>query len=291
MISVIKRDGTKAPYEPDKILRMINWSADGYDVNPRELYDKIITLVVDGISTSIIQKQLQNLAASFVKASSPEWDFVAGKLVLLDIYKHHKAFMDGKKLAAFNFAQYFFATKEYYVDGITEKYSLEEIEYFSNQLNLCPIDYPYKSINTFFNRFLLKVDGVPVELPEYMFLLTSMATFQNLPSGEERLAQVLEHYTLISQQFLSPATPHLSNLRFAGRQSSPSCFILKQEDSLDSIYDTLKKAAIISKNGGASGINMSSTRRNGSDIKGIAKAAKGVVPWLRLYNDTAVAVD
>lgn len=291
MINVIKRDGTKVPYDPDKILKMINWSTDGYDVNPRELYDKIIPLIVDGISTSIIQKQLQNLAASLVKASSPEWDFVAGNLVLLDLIKYHKAFMESKKLKPFCFADYFYATKEYYPQSVIEKYSKDEIEELSSKANLFSVDLPYKSINTFANRFLLKIDGTPVEAIEYMFLLTSMATFQDYGTGSERIEQVLEHYNLIARQLLSPATPHLSNLRFAGRESSPSCFILKQEDSLESIYETLTKTAIISKNGGASGVNLSSTRRNGSDIKGIGKAAKGVVPWLRLYNDTAVAVD
>ena len=184
------------------------------------------------------------------------------------------------------------ATNDLLIDQeLVEKYSKNDIESINEEIDIEYDDFDYSGINLMDKRYLIKYGNKTVEPPQFMYALTAMVVFKNVSDRARRLELIKEYYTLMALQIISPATPNLSNLRKYGRGSSPSCFILKAEDDLESIYDVNKMAAIISKNGGASGISISSIRASGSPIKGVKNAAKGVLPWMRLFNDTAVAVD
>lgn len=291
---VIKRDGTSEPFQIKKIMLMVEWACDGKNVSPSKLYEKFIPFLVDEMKTSIIQNQLIKVALSLTTIIEPDWADVAGSLLLLNLYKNHKEYINDNSIFGYSTLYDFIiaSTNDLLLDqDIVEKYSKKEIDSINEEIDIEYDEFDYSGINLLDKRYLIQYKGKTVEPAQFMYILTAMVIFKDIPDKVRRLKLVKECYTLFAQQILSPATPNLSNLRKYGRGSSPSCFILKAEDDLDSIYNTLHRAAVISKNGGASGVYLSSIRGNGSNIKGIKGAAKGVLPFMKLFNDTAVAVD
>ena len=291
---VVKRDNTSEPFQIKKIMLMVEWACDKRNVSPATLYDKFIPFVVDGMKTKVIQEQLIKVALSLTSIEEPDWSDVAGSLLLLNIYKNHREYMRDKSIFGYSHLYDFIiaATNDLLIDQeLVEKYSKNDIESINEEIDIEYDDFDYSGINLMDKRYLIKYGNKTVEPPQFMYALTAMVVFKNVSDRARRLELIKEYYTLMALQIISPATPNLSNLRKYGRGSSPSCFILKAEDNLESIYDVNKMAAIISKNGGASGISISSIRASGSPIKGVKNAAKGVLPWMRLFNDTAVAVD
>lgn len=290
---VVKRDGTLEKFNRKKIMMMVEWASDTKEVTPNDLYEKIAMFLVDGMQTKQIQNMLVKAALSLTNDEQPEWSDVAGNLLMLNVYKNHRAYMGG---SVFGYAPlYDFLVKatedKLYDEEIIGSYSAKEIAMLAEDIDIEYDDFDYSGANLMDKRYLCQYKGKTVEPPQFMYAVTALAVFKYYPNKSLRMDLVRLYYYYLATQKISPATPNLSNLRKYGRGSSPSCFILKAGDDLDSIYDTNKKAAIISKNGGASGIYISSIRANGSSIKGVRGAAKGVIPWCRLFNDTAVAVD
>lgn len=291
---VVKRDNTSEPFQIKKIMLMVEWACDKRNVSPVALYDRFVPFLVDGMRTKVIQEQLIKVALSLTSVEEPDWADVAGSLLLLNIYKNHREYMRDQSIFGYSHLYDFIiaATNDLLIDQeLVEKYSKNDIESINEEIDIEYDDFDYSGINLMDKRYLIKYGDKTVEPPQFMYVLTAMVVFKNVSDKTRRLELIKEYYTLMALQVISPATPNLSNLRKYGRGSSPSCFILKTEDDLESIYDVNKMAAIISKNGGASGISMSSIRASGSPIKGVRNAAKGVLPWMRLFNDTAVAVD
>lgn len=290
---VIKRDGSKEPFLAKKIMMMVEWASDSKSVSPVQLYTKFIPFMVDGMSTEIIQSQLIKVALSLTSIEEPDWADVAGSLLLLNIYKNHKKYMGNNSV--FGYSRLFDFIKKatedkLYNPEILGFYTEEEIDSLNQEIDIEYDVFDYSGINLFDKRYLCQFDGDTVEPPQFMYMATAMMVFKDY-FYPDKIKQIKDYYSLMATQKISPATPNLSNLRKYGRGSSPSCFTLKVEDNLESIYDNIKKAAIISKNGGASGVSLSAIRANGSSIKGVPGSAKGVIPWARLFNDTAVAVD
>jgi len=290
---VIKRDGKKEPFLAKKIMMMVEWASDSKSVSPVQLYTKFAPFMVDGMSTEIIQSQLIKVALSLTSIEEPDWADVAGSLLLLNIYKNHKKYMCSNSVFGYSRLYDFIkkATEDkLYNQDILSFYSEEEIDKLNEEIDIEYDVFDYSGINLFDKRYLCQFNGNTVEPPQFMYMATAMMVFKDY-SYPDKIKQVKDYYSLMATQKISPATPNLSNLRKYGRGSSPSCFTLKVEDNLESIYDNIKKAAVISKNGGASGVSLSAIRANGSSIKGVPGSAKGVIPWARLFNDTAVAVD
>ena len=290
---VIKRDGSKEPFLAKKIMMMVEWASDSKSVSPVQLYTKFIPFMVDGMSTEIIQSQLIKVALSLTSIEEPDWADVAGSLLLLNIYKNHKKYMGNNSV--FGYSRLFDFIKKatedkLYNPEILGFYTEEEIDSLNQEIDIEYDVFDYSGINLFDKRYLCQFNGDTVEPPQFMYMATAMMVFKDY-FYPDKIKQIKDYYSLMATQKISPATPNLSNLRKYGRGSSPSCFTLKVEDNLESIYDNIKKAAIISKNGGASGVSLSAIRANGSSIKGVPGSAKGVIPWARLFNDTAVAVD
>ena len=291
---VVKRDNTSELFQIKKIMLMVEWACDKRNVSPVILYDRFVPFLVDGMKTKVIQEQLIKVALSLTSIEEPDWADVAGSLLLLNIYKNHREYMRDQSIFGYSHLYDFIiaATNDLLIDQeLVEKYSKNDIDSINEEIDIEYDDFDYSGINLMDKRYLIKYGDKTVEPPQFMYVLTAMVVFKNVSDKVRRLELIKEYYTLMALQVISPATPNLSNLRKYGRGSSPSCFILKAEDDLESIYDVNKMAAIISKNGGASGISLSSIRASGSPIKGVKNAAKGVLPWMRLFNDTAVAVD
>ena len=127
-----------------------------------------------------------------------------------------------------------------------------------------------------------------MELPQERFL--TIAMHLAIPEGEKKVYYAKAFYDLLSQLKMTVATPTLANAGTSYYQLS-SCFISTVGDNLWSIYDVNQKFAQVSKHGGALGIYLGKVRALNSEIRGVQNSSGGVIPWVRLYNDTAVAVD
>src|SRR5690625_1546777 len=174
---------------------------------------------------------------------------------------------------------------------IMEKYTEEEIEYFSS--NIHPERYwlfDYLGLYTLATRYLATDHNKNIyELPQERWMIIAMHLMQDEPIPERRRL-VEEAYWALSNLYMTVATPTMTNAGKTHGQLS-SCFIDTVEDSLQSIYDVNTDVAQLSKNGGGIGVYMGKVRGRGSSIKNFKGMSSGVVPWIRQLNNTAVSVD
>jgi len=290
-ISVVKRDGAVVPIDVFKIKKVIAFGCDGYDCDALELEMDAHVQFRDKITTEEIQKMVIQTAVEKITHEAPQWEFVAGKLYLYDIYKkvclHRK--LDKRPYTKFYEFIQSATEKGLYSPAVLETYSREEIEELASYI-VPTRDYQFKyvGIKTLADRYLIKDgDGKLLELPQEAFM--GIAMF--LASKEkERVHWAKQFYDVISKFEVIPATPTLSNARKPLHQLS-SCFVGTVDDSLDSIFDFVTTFAQLSKYGGGVGADLSRIRSQGSEIRGFKNVAGGVIPWVRILNDTAVAVD
>ena len=147
--------------------------------------------------------------------------------------------------------------------------------------------YDYAGANMFVNRYLLKYDGKIFELPQEVFMCIAMLLAIN---EENRVLVAKSFYNALSLKKISLATPILANLRVPNGNLS-SCFITAMDDNIESIFYNIDTIAKISKNGGGAGLNISRIRAKNSMVNGYHNASGGVIPWIKIINDTAVAVN
>ena len=170
-------------------------------------------------------------------------------------------------------------------------YSKEELDQIAPLIDIDrDMVYDYAGANMLVNRYLIKHEGKTYELPQETFMAISMMLALNEEPGETRVNIVKEFYNALSLRKLSLATPMLANLRVPDGNLS-SCFITAIDDNIESIFYNIDSLARISKNGGGVGVNVSRIRAKGSMVNGYYNASGGVVPWIRIINDTAVAVN
>ena len=298
---VIERDGSKSPFDATKIRKAITWAVRDLKVNPLELESKFHLNLRDNIKTSELQETLINCALSLTNIENLEnleWRFAAARLLLLDLYKKarvHRSHLKFKDDGPLDFGSFYdfvklAVEKGVYEDTILKEYTSEELEEIG-KIRTMSYDrqFDYAGINLLKSRYLMKLNEEIFELPQDMYL--TLALFLAVPEKKDnRLEMAKQFYHNFASRKISPATPILLNLR---RKSGnlASCFITAMDDSLDSIYYTLEQVAQISKNAGGVGVNVSRVRCLGSYIQNIKGVSGGVVPWIKLINDTAVAVD
>jgi len=295
-ILIEKRDGSLKPLNILKIKKAIEWAAKDTDVNSIELESHAQINIRHKMSTTQIQEILINTALSMTNLDNNmknlSWRIVAARLLLLNLYKQAKR---TRNYTNFGYGLYLdflkLAINENIYDGkILEIYSEEEIMEMERERNMeYDRGYDYAGMNLLERRYLLKLKGNTFELPQDMYLTIALllASHEN---KEVRLKIAKEIYHLIASKKISLATPIMLNLRRKNGNLA-SCFISAMDDSLDSIYYSFDQIAQISKNAGGSGINLSRIRSHGAYIKNYKGASGGVLPWIKLINDTAVAVD
>ena len=280
-ILVTKRDGRIESFDVDKIKQMIHWACEGLDVNPLALEAKFDEFLSDEISTKSIQENLIMSARVLANAAEPDWTFVAGRLWTMDMWKERGSY--DKPLVEFYREQ--ISKGEYYgnlVEALSGVYTDEDFDALGaviQQEN--DLKHSYGSVLTAYHKYLS-----PSECIQQMFMINAMIIAS---VGKRPVEFAKQVYEVLSERKLSLATPWLSNLRRGGNISS--CFIIQPDDSIDSIFDNVKNAALISKNGGGLGISMSRIRAQGSVVGGREDASKGVFGWTRIFNDTALFVD
>lgn len=285
MTQVIKRNNTSVHLDINKIKKVIDLATKDLEVNPLELESSLNTALVDGVTTRNIQDNLITNAVNFTTIESPDWRYVAGRLVIMNIWKE-TVLSRGYRFNEHSFSNHVnsMVTKGLYDSKVLDLYSDKELDEVGKYINYDrDLDYDYAGASLLQKRYLIE-DELPQEM--YMTISLLLASVEK----ENRLQYAKQFYDLVSTRKISLATPILLNLRKPNGNLS-SCFILAINDNINSIFDNIKNLALISKNGGGAGAYLSKIRATGSRIRNVPNASGGVLPWIKLINDTAIAVN
>lgn len=289
---IVKRGGEVVPLDITKIRQVIEWAAEGLDVNSIQLESNLHMRFRNNMTTVEIQENVIDTALQLTSIDEPDWRILAARLRLMNLYKDVKA---QKGYDNFGYDDYLSHVKKSVKQGlydkdITEKYTDSEIHTVGKEINMnYDMDFDYAGANIMTHRYLITRGDTPWELPQEAFMTVALLIERFQPK-EIRLDRVIDTYEKLAQRKLSLATPMLMNLRKPYGNLS-SCFIAAMDDSRDSIFYVIDQIAEISKNGGGVGINISRVRSKGSWIGGMPNASGGIVPWIRNINDTVVAVN
>lgn len=284
MLTVIKRNGRIEPLDVAKIQKYTRDSVVGLEgVSQSELEVDAKLQFRDKITTQEIQQTLIKTAVDKIDIDCPNWTYVAARLFLYDLYHRVNGFNGYKSLV-----EYFEAGEKEnrIIRGLKEKFDLERLN--KKIVKERDLQFNYLGVKTLYDRYLLKdKQGNPIELPQHMFMGIAMFLAQNEKDPNYWAEQF---YDLLSKFEVMAATPTLSNARTPRHQLS-SCYIGSTPDSIEGIFDSYKEMALLSKYGGGIGWDFSKIRGLGSFIDGHKNAAGGVIPFLKITNDIAIAVD
>ncbi len=284
MIRVVKRDGRVEILDISKIQKYTSGSVEGLTgVSQSELEVDANLHFRDMISSKDIQETLIKTAVDKIDIDRPNWTFVASRLFLYDLYHRVSQFTGYKHLRDY------FERGEIegrILLGLKEKYDLDDLNYYLRPER--DLQFTYLGIKTLYDRYLLKdSEGKPIELPQHLFMGVAMFLAQNEPDCQ---AWAKKFYDILSKFEVMAATPTLSNARTPRHQLS-SCYIGSTSDNIEGIFDVYKEMALLSKFGGGIGWDWSQVRGMGSFIDDHKHAAGGIVPFLKITNDVAIAVD
>lgn len=284
---VVKRDGRSESVKFDKITARIKKLC--YGLNQAVDETKVAMKVIEGLFDGVTTSELDNLAAEVaatMTVSHPDYALLASRIAVSNLHKKtEKSFSETMK-----------ALYEYIDPKTGENASLlaedvykiieKNAEYLDSQIIYDrDFGYDYFGFKTLERSYLLKLNGKVAERPQHMLMRVAVGIHK------EDIDSVIESYNLMSEKWFTHATPTLFNAGTPKPQMS-SCFLLTmQDDSIDGIYNTLKQCAKISQSAGGIGLSISNVRAQGSYIKGTNGTSNGIVPMLKVFNDTARYVD
>ncbi len=288
MIKVTKRNGKKETVNFNKIVDRITQQTYGLDqkwIAPFEIAQKVIEGITPDIKTSVLDQLAMETAASLT-TKHPDYSVLAARIAITSLHKETKKSFYETVKDLYN-----------YIDPKTEKHSpIVSLEFYNivkrhaDELDSAIVhsrdhNFDYFGYKTLEKSYLLKINGKVAERPQYMYMRTALQIWG------ENLEKVIKTYNELSEGFYTHATPTLFNSG-TGRPQLSSCFLLDTEsDSIDGIFNTLKEAAQISKNAGGIGISFNKVRAKGTYIAGTNGTSNGIIPFLKIYNETARAVD
>ena len=284
MIRVVKRNGRIETLDVSKIQKYTSAAVEGLEgVSQSELEVDAKLQFRDMISTEEIQQTLIKTAVDKIDIDRPNWTFVAARLFLYDIYHKVSGFT-----GYIHLRDYFERgeAEGRILLGLKEKYDLDDLnDYLKPERDL---QFTYLGIRTLYDRYLIKDrQGKPIELPQHLFMAVAMFLAQNEFDCQ---TWAKKFYDILSKFEVMAATPTLSNARTPRHQLS-SCYIGSTPDNIEGIFDGYKEMALLSKFGGGIGWDWTQVRGMGSYIDGHKHAAGGIVPFLKIANDVAIAVD
>lgn len=267
-----------------------------YNINTEIMKEKVKKYLSRKSNATIedVNKQSILYALNAIDMGSPDWTFVASSFLSEELYTKaasNRGYNKNKKYGSFYKLINILTEKGIYADFLLNKYSKEEIEELGKAIEPSR-DKKLNYIGLFLleDRYIAKDhDGNVYELPQERFMIIAMTVMQK-ESKETRLEHVKELYWALSNLYATVATPTLTNSGKSHGQLS-SCFIDIIDDSLDGIYLNNWDTARLSKDGGGVGNYYGKVRALGSDIKKFKGNSSGVIPWIKLINDTAVSVD
>ena len=233
---------------------------------------------------------LTKAAVELTTVEAPKWEFIAARLLNHTFSKRNASRWTERGVKGLYEKLRYLTDKGLYGDYILARYSREEID--TAEGFLCPKRdtlFTYSGLDLLLKRYVIQSRSrEPLETPQEMFLGIALHLAMN--EASDRMGWVRRFYDMLSRMEVTMATPTMSNARKPHHQLS-SCFIDTVPDSLDGIYRSVDNFAKVSKFGGGMGLYFGKVRATGSAIRGFQGAAGGVIRWIRLVNDTAVAVD
>ncbi len=284
---VVKRDGHKEPVMFDKITDRIKKLCYGLNglVEPVKVAMRVIEGLYDGVSTS----ELDNLAAETAASmtiSHPDYAQLAARIAISNLHSNTKKSFSETMNEMFHYVNPRTNLEAPLLSEEVHKVIMDNAEFLDSHIIYNrDFNYDYFGFKTLERSYLLRINGKIVERPQHMLMRVSVGIHLN------DLDSVIETYDLMSKKFFTHATPTLFNAGTPKPQMS-SCFLLAmQDDSIDGIYDTLKQTAKISQSAGGVGLSIHNVRATGSYIRGTNGTSNGIVPMLRVFNDTARYVD
>ena len=242
------------------------------------------------MTTDAKMEALTKAAVELTTVEAPKWEFIAARLLNHTFSKRNASRWTERGVKGLYEKLRYLTDKGLYGDYILARYSREEID--TAEGFLCPKRdtlFTYSGLDLLLKRYVIQSRSrEPLETPQEMFLGIALHLAMN--EASDRMGWVRRFYDMLSRMEVTMATPTMSNARKPHHQLS-SCFIDTVPDSLDGIYRSVDNFAKVSKFGGGMGLYFGKVRATGSAIRGFQGAAGGVIRWIRLVNDTAVAVD
>lgn len=263
---------------------------------PEEIYylgileDKFLTFQKPELSIEENLQLLVKAAVELTTQEAPKWEMIAARLLMFAFERELREAEESCEITTLYEKIVYLTGRGLYGQYILENYTKEEIDEFETFLAPERNDlFTYSGLELLLNRYVIHTgQGVALESPQEMFL--GIAMHLAMKEQKDRTLWVKLFYDMLSKLQVTMATPTLSNARKPYHQLS-SCFIDTVPDSLNGIYRSIDNFAKVSKFGGGMGMYFGKVRASGSAIRGFEGAAGGVIRWIRLANDTAVAVD
>jgi len=284
---VVKRDGHKEPVMFDKITERIKKLCYGLNelVDPVKVAMRVIEGLYDGVSTSELDNLAAETAASMTIAH-PDYAQLAARVAISNLHSNTKKSFSETMKDMYLYVNPRNGQEAPLLSDEVFKVIQENSAFLDSHIIYTrDFNYDYFGFKTLERSYLLKINGKIVERPQHMLMRVSVGIHL------DDLKSVIETYDLMSKKFFTHATPTLFNAGTPKPQMS-SCFLLAmQDDSIDGIYDTLKQTAKISQSAGGIGLSIHNVRATGSYIRGTNGTSNGIVPMLRVFNDTARYVD
>ena len=284
---VVKRDGRKEAVKFDKITARVIKMCYGLDpmVSPEAVAMKVIEGLYDGVSTT----DLDNLAAEVAAAKTtehPDYALLASRIAVSNLHKETKKTFSDVMTDLYEYLDpktgqnAALLSEEVYQIVVNNREALDSSIIYDRDFR-----YDYFGFKTLTRSYLMKLEGKIAERPQHMLMRVSLGIHK------DDIKSAIATYNLMSEGWFTHATPTLFNSGTPKPQMS-SCFLLTmKEDSIPGIYDTLKSCAQISQSAGGIGLSIHNVRATGSYIKGTNGTSNGIVPMLRVFNDTARYVD
>ncbi len=285
---VIKRDGNRESVKFDKVTARIQKLCYGLDpihVTPINVAMKVIEGIYEGVTTSELDNLAAETAASLT-TKHPDYALLASRIAVSNLHKNTNKSFSKTMEALYNYIDPKTGKKAPLIaDDVHEIIQKNAQELDSTIIYDRDFGYDYFGFKTLERSYLLKLNGQVAERPQHMVMRVAVGIHK------DDIASVIETYNLMSERWFTHATPTLFNAGTPKPQMS-SCFLLTvKDDSIDGIYDTLKSCAKISQSAGGIGLSIHNIRATGSYIRGTNGTSNGIVPMLRVFNDTARYVD
>ncbi|HJW29858.1 MAG TPA: ribonucleoside-diphosphate reductase subunit alpha, partial [Saprospiraceae bacterium] len=286
-MQVIKRNGKREEVSFDKITARVKKLVYGLSdhVSPIKISMKVIEGLYDGVSTS----DLDNLAAetsATMAAIHPDYALLAARIAISNLHKNSNKSFSETMDALYNYID----PATYQKAGLISEGTMDVIRQYADQLDSAIIydrdySFDYFGFKTLERSYLLRMNGKVVERPQHMLMRAAVGIH-----GAD-ITSAIETYNLMSEKWFIHATPTLFNAGTPKPQLS-SCFLLSMvDDSIQGIFETLSRCAKISQSAGGIGLSIHNIRATGSYIKGTGGTSNGIIPMLKVFNDTARYVD
>lgn len=282
-INVVKNSGESEPFIAEKANRVVEWACEGLDVSASEVLMKAQIQMFNGVTTRAIHDTLIKSAADLISVKSPDYQYVAARLLLFKIRK--EAYGDFKPVSLF-----FQIAKQVengkYDRHLLEDYTQEEIAFLNDKIvHDRDFDYTYAAMRQYEDKYLVKnrVSGEIYESPQMALMLIAMGLHSAEPKGK-RLEKVVELYENVSLMKVSLPTPIMAGVRTPTRQFS-SCVLIESGDDIDQIFSALTAQGKYAAQRAGIGLNFGMIRGQDAEIRGGEVKHAGTVPIVRSYQE------